>query len=65
MIPMSFRKKLLTTSLLLGLGCTGGTEPIPGPGVDDFGLDNAGSYAGNYEASADAPSEAKFDQTLP
>lgn len=62
---MSFRKKLLTTSLLLGLGCTGGADPIPGPGTDDFGLDNAGAYAGNYEASSDAPSEAKFDQTLP
>ncbi|MFT5353978.1 MAG: subtilisin-like proprotein convertase family protein [Polyangiales bacterium] len=62
---MSFRKKLLTTSLLLGLGCTGGTEPAPGPGVDNFGLDNAGSYAGNYAASAEAPTEAKFDQTLP
>lgn len=61
---MSFRKKLLTTSLLLGLGCTGGTEPA-GPGTDNFGLDNAGAYAGNYEASADAPSEVKADQTLP
>lgn len=62
---MSFRKKLLTTSLLLGLGCTGGTEPLPPLEDDNFGLDNAGAYAGNLEASLEAPSDAKFDQTLP
>ena len=63
---MTLRKKLVLTSLVFGLGCGSGGDPDTGSApVDDFGLDNASAYAGAYEASAAAESDAKFDQTLP
>lgn len=60
-------RKLLIASLALGLYACGGGDPTPvGPVEDDmFGLDEASLYEEGRAISADAPSEVKFDQTLP
>lgn len=61
-------RKLIIASLALGLVACGG-DPVDPPLMPDdavdFGLDEPEGYDEGVALSADAPSEAKFDQELP